>query len=66
MSFESFQNRVNRIIDRMSGEKPTVNFRHDNGRHYANFSDGTTIIGNTIAKSVTVRWGSGHTANATI
>lgn len=68
MSYESFQNRVNAIISRMKGPRPAVSFRHDSehGKHYANFSDGTTIIGNTVAKNVMVQWGSGHRAAATI
>lgn len=68
MSYEVFQKRVNALVDRMKGYKHTVNFRHDaeRGKHYANFSDGTTIIGNTIAKNVMVKWGSGHCATATI
>lgn len=68
MPFEVFQQRVNRLVNGMKGVKPTVSFRHDDetGKHYANFSDGTTIIGNTIAKKVMVRWGSGHKAHATI
>ncbi len=68
MSYEVFQTRVNELISRMKGSKPTVKFRHDadTGKHYANFSDGTTIIGNIIAKNVMVRWGSGHHATANI
>lgn len=68
MSYEVFQKRVNELVDRMKGSKPTVNFRHDaeRGKHYADFSDGTTIIGNTVAKNVMVQWGSGHRATATI
>lgn len=68
MSYEVFQQRVNKLVDRMKGSKPTVRFRHDaeRGKHYANFSDGTTIIGNTVAKNVMVQWGSGHRATATI
>lgn len=68
MSYEVFQNRVNALVSRMNGSKPTVHFRHDaeRGKHYANFSDGTTIIGNTIAKNVMVKWGSGHCATANI
>lgn len=68
MSYEVFQQRVNTLVSRMKGSKPTVNFRHDaeRGKHYANFSDGTTIIGNTIAKNVMVKWGSGHCATANI
>ena len=68
MSYETFQKRVNALVDRMNDSKPTVKFRHDaeRGKHYANFSDGTTIIGNTIAKKVMVQWGSGHRSIATI
>lgn len=68
MSYEYFQRRVNILIGRMGGSKPTVKFRHDadSGKHYANFSDGTTIIGNTVAMNVMVQWGSGHRATATI
>ena len=68
MPYEVFQKRVNELVDRMKGSKSTVNFRHDaeRGKHYANFSDGTTIIGNTIATKVMVKWGSGHCATANI
>lgn len=68
MPYEVFQKRVNALVSRMKGSKPTVYFRHDaeRGKHYANFSDGTTIIGNTVAKNVMVQWGSGHRATATI
>lgn len=68
MSYEVFQKRVNALIRRMNGPKPTVSFHHDSehGKHYADFSDGTTIIGNTIAKNVMVKWGSGHRATTTI
>ena len=68
MSYEVFQKRVNALVSRMKGSAPTVKFRHDaeRGKHYANFSDGTTIIGNTIAKNVMVKWGSGHCATANI
>ena len=68
MSYEAFQHRVNNLLCGLKGEKPKVNFRHDaeSGKHYANFSDGTTIIGNTIAKNVMVKWGSGHSATANI
>lgn len=68
MSYEVFQQRVNGIVSRIKGAKPTVKFRHDadTGKHYANFSDGTTIIGNTIAKRVAVKWGSGHMSTIAI
>lgn len=68
MSYEAFQKRVNALINRIKGPKPMVSFHHDPelGKHYANFSDGTTIAGNTVAKNVMVHWGSGHRAIATI
>lgn len=68
MPFEVFQKRVNMLVNRMNGDKPKVSFHHDaeHGKHYADFSDGTTIIGNTVAKNVMVQWGSGHRATATI
>ena len=68
MSYEVFKKRVNALVNRMNGAKPVVSFRHDpeRGKHYANFSDGTTIIGNTVAKNVMVQWGSGHRATAMI
>lgn len=68
MSYEVFQQRVNTILSRMKGAKPKVSFRHDaeSGRHYANFPDGTTITGNTVAKNVMVRRGSGHAATVNI
>ena len=68
MSYETFQKRVNALVDSMSGAKPAVSFHHDaeRGKHYADFSDGTKIIGNTVAKNVMVQWGSGHRATATI
>lgn len=68
MSFKDFQYRVRRIVRHIKGQKPRVYFHHDSesGKHYANFSDGTTIIGNTVAKNVMVCWDSGHSATATI
>ena len=44
----------------------SVNYRADreNGRHFANCSDGTRIIGSTSSLKVSVRWGSGHAAVA--
>ena len=68
MPYEVFQQRVNRLVSGMQGVRPAVNFRHDanSGKHYANFSDGTTIVGNTVAKKVMVRWGSGHQSIAAI
>lgn len=65
MSYEDFQKRVRAILNGMTGSAPTVNFNRDNGRYYANFSDGTTIVGNSISKRVAVKWGK-REAHATI
>ena len=63
MSFDVFKAKVLAMVRPLG---LNASFRHDNGRHYANISDGTVIVGNTVALSVQVRWGSGHTARATI
>ena len=67
MSYEVFRRRVNALIGKIGGGIVAV-FSHDNdcGRHTAVCSDGTIIIGNDISLKVTVKWGSGHVATATI
>lgn len=56
MSYETFMSRVNALIERAGGEIG-VRFFNDveRGKHYANFSDGTVIIGNEACLKVTVR-----------
>ena len=66
MSYEVFQKRINALLRRVKGGGITVSFSHRDGKHYANFSDGTTIIGNSVSMKVAVKWGSGHVASATI
>lgn len=67
MSYEVFKRRVNALINRAGGG---INVRFSNdtdeGRFFANCSDGTTIIGCSSGLKVTVRYGSGHQAMATI
>ena len=67
MSYESFKAKVNTLI-RRSGQNVSVRFSADNekGKLYANLSDGTTITGCPCSLKITVKWGSGHTAMATI
>ena len=67
MSYEAFKARVNALI-RRSGSSVKVRFSTDEekGKHYANCSDGTTIIGCPSCLRVTVKWGSGHTSMAAI
>lgn len=66
MSYDAFKRKVNALIARVGGI--TVNFKEDpeKGKFFANCSDGTTIIGNSAILKVTIKWGSGHTATATI
>lgn len=66
MSYEVFQKRINALLRRVKGGGITVQFSHSDGKHFARFSDGTTIIGNAVTPKVMVNWGSGHAARATI
>lgn len=63
MSYDVFKERVRGLVNR-SGSK--VSFHHEDGKHIACCSDGVTIIGNVLCPRVLVKWGSGHTAYATI
>lgn len=63
MPYEVFKAKV---LDYTRALGLRVRFNHTNGRHYANLSDGTVIVGNSIALSVAVRFGSGHTATAVL
>lgn len=67
MTYESFKAKVNALI-KHTGQRISVRFSTDTekGKHYANCSDGTTIIGCSAHLKVTVKWGSGHTAMATL
>lgn len=67
MNFETFISKVNTVIT-ASKENVKVKFAHDNdsGKHYAVCNNGVTFIGNNDSLSITVKWGSGHTAKATI
>lgn len=67
MSYEVFRRRVNALIAKTGGGvKVRFSTDDDKGKHYANLSDGTTIIGNNASFKVTVRWGSGHQGIAPI
>lgn len=68
MSFANFQTRVSAIVAAAGMSKDDVSFHTDeeSGRHFARFTDGTTIIGNRSCARVSVHWGSGHKALADI
>lgn len=67
MSYEVFRRKVNALIAKAGGNI-NVRFSTDpeKGKHYANCSDGTTIIGNKSCLRVSVRWGSVHQSFAKI
>lgn len=67
MSYDAFRRKVNALISRAGGGI-SVRFHNDdeNGKFFANCSDGTTIIGNPSSLKVTVRFGSRHQAMAAV
>lgn len=66
MSYETFVAMVNALITRKNlNIKPQFYNDIDKGKYCAN-CDGVKIIGNPASKKVTVKWGSGHVAMATI
>lgn len=66
MSYEAFKAMVNALISRKRlNIKPRFYHDTENGKYYAYCND-VKITGNPASKKVTVNWGSGHTAMATI
>lgn len=66
MSREVFQKKIYALLAK-SNSTVSVKFIHEGETHVAKFSDGTSIIGNSlIPEKVLVKWGSGHRAMATI
>lgn len=67
MSYESFKAKVQALLGRV-GQGSSVQFSNDEekGKFSAKCSDGVTIIGCSTSLKITVKWGSGHTAMATI
>ena len=66
MSYEAFKQRVNALIARVEGVGVEFDNDQDAGKYLAFCSDGTTIIGCKSMLKVTVLFGSGHQAMATI
>lgn len=63
LTYEGFQIKVTALVGRAGGDISVRFFNDtDNGKFFANCSDGTTIIGNSSSVKVTVRFGSGHQA----
>lgn len=68
MSYEVFMAKVNALIKRAGGGiKVWFSSDSEMGKHYANCSDGTVIIGSESCTKVTVRWnGRSHQSMAAI
>lgn len=66
MSYESFKAKVQTLLNRIG--QSSVEFFNDDekGQYFAKCSEEVMIIGHSGSLKVTVRWGSGHTAMATI
>jgi hypothetical protein len=59
--------KVNAMIKKAGGNiRVMFHCDSENGLFFAECSDGTTIIGNHMSLKVTVRFGVGHQAMATI
>lgn len=61
MTYELFMKGITRLVD---GTDSKVDFRNEDGKFIAKCSDGITIMGNSTSSKITVRWGSGHQAQA--
>lgn len=66
MSYEVFRRKVNALANRVGMRSVRFNNDTEKGKYFANFPDGTTIIGNSASLRVTVKFGSGHQAMAAI
>ena len=66
MPFDSFCNKCREILRKSGENQTTVRFRNEDGKYFADFSNGVKIMGNSMSLSVRVMWGSGHKAMARI
>ena len=62
MSYRDFCLRVLALVHKAGSEAV---FANEDGRYIARCSD-VTILGNSVSRSVLVKWGSGHAAIAHI
>lgn len=67
MSYEAFKAKVSALIARAGGEIE-VDFSQEpeDGKFYAECSDGVTIVGNRSSIMVSVHWGADHYSMAAI
>ena len=61
MAYNVFEQKVRKKFG-----KDVLRVYHEDGRHIAKLMGGIRIIGNNLAHSVSVIWGSGHTAQTTL
>lgn len=66
MSFESFCEKVSALLERVGGITAEIKNDPDTGKFIAVCSDGKTITGNSRSLKVSIRWGSGHCAQAVL
>lgn len=64
MSYEGFCQRVSALLERVGGITAEITNDTDTGKFTAVCSDGTTITGNSKSLKATIRFGSGHQAQA--
>lgn len=64
MSYEGFCQKVVALLDRVGGITAEITNDPDTGKFTAVCSDGTTITGNSKSLKATIRFGSGHQAQA--
>lgn len=61
MSYHEFYNKVHK---RFKGD--IIRIFHEDGKHIAKLVGGVCLVGNPGTPSVCVKWGSGHSAIATL
>ena len=62
MSYKDFCKKVSALVHKVGSEAV---FENEDGRYIARCSD-VIIFGNSVSRSVLVRWGSGHQAMANL
>lgn len=61
MPYQDFKAKLIKLA-RQNGDHVKFHMDHEEGLYIASFSNGLRVLGNSVSKSVTCRWGSGHQA----
>ena len=61
MSYNTFEQKIRSRFGR-----DVLSVYHENGKHIAKLVGDIRIIGNSLASSITVKWGDGHIARASL